>query len=259
MHKIDTLFLHMGPGLNAQIEAKLLSKTFPSVLFWDQPKQDQAIGAFSNIVNAAIAKVKKLAEASKSVRLFAHSFGGHLGVAILKKVPHLINSCVFISTGYSIAEGFYNLLKTMAQEEGTDPELAKTIRSSLSQWRRDCLSLGDVWKIIDLILKDPEFMRHYWAKKRNYVEYLSAASDLSLLHFPTFRFVLNDFLSQAPEKGPLDWKGEILISLGDRDCLIQTDLEIKNWKRIFPKAKTRVLSNCGHFIHFEANKTDYWL
>lgn len=249
----NVLFLHMGPGLNAFPERKLLSASHPQTDFWDQPPIATPEKSFSLLVQAVQEKINRMyIETKKPVRIMAHSFGGHLITHALKAVGDKVSACEFFATGYDLPGGFFKLLKTLLADSKTEDALKSEIQQFLKSGKTHP-SAADIWNYIGLIVKDPSFMRLYWPSEELHKRYLKISSTGPQLDALTFQYVLSDFMNsnwtESPETS--SWSGPITIHLGAKDPLLDVDREANLWKRIYPQSEFRTHFNSGHYVHLE--------
>lgn len=250
------IFLHMGPGFNAQIEKKLLQSTHPNIIYWDQPKISEPSAAFSKLIEATHERIQSLYKKNNNqpVHLVAHSFGGHLAHQLILKFPELIASCDFYSTGYNIPEGFLKLLTNIGNSPDTNADLKNEIQTFLTTYKKTGNPNQDTWSYISLIVKDPAFNKYYWPTGELFQKYVNFASAVEPLDMASFQNILSDFLNSEfhPERPKASkWSGQINIYLGEKDPLINTTSETSIWNKIFPQAKFHILKDSGHFIHLE--------
>src|SRR4051812_40115075 len=98
------LFLHYGPGGNAELERHWYGSEFNNVLFWDQP----TTRVFSDLIQACENKLNEVFELNnKPVVLWAHSFGCDLALQLLKHHGPKIKRCDLISPVADVPEGFF--------------------------------------------------------------------------------------------------------------------------------------------------------
>lgn len=250
---IDTLFLHMGPGLNSSIERKVLADDMPNVLFWDQPPVHSLENAFSVLVASAAVKIEEIYQMSnKPVHILAHSFGGHIVSHLLDIIPSKIGNCHLQSTCYDLVSGFFRLLKTMYEDEQISADLKKQIQIFFAHKKTHQAQSSEFWDYLQLIVQDSDFLRYYWPTIDAYEKYMEVARKASGCDMGTFKYVLGDFLNTLrSDIQPYKGKQKIFIELGGRDPLIDIHLEARLWGSRFPHAKICVLPESGHYIHLE--------
>ncbi len=255
--KTPTLFLHMGPGLHAKTEKIILGSQFTNIHYWDQPlvtpAENQTQG-FSVLVNSAIAEIQKLSSKHRSpIVILAHSFGGHLVRPMLEAAGDQIASCHLVSTGFDLPSGFLKLLKAMHDAPDTDEGLREKLKQFIM---RDFTTyesrMGSFWEMVNLVARDPSYVRHYWPNKDQLQKYTRIASSTPALDFTTFQSVVNDFLNNwFPNIEPYNGTVPIQVYLGGADPLLTIENEINSWKRVYPSCHISVLPDSGHFIHLE--------
>jgi pimeloyl-ACP methyl ester carboxylesterase len=252
MTRKDTLFLHMGPGLNSFVERKLLGSQNPTVDYWDQPAHAENSGhAFDKLVDQTHQRALELAGPQKNpIHIVAHSFGGHIARALAARDPELIKSLRYVSTGYDIPNGFYSLLKTMSQDPSTDA----TLRTEITEFL-----VGrephpqDIWLYAGLITKDPHFMRHYWPATEMYETYTQQAAAGPGMNFGAFQSIMADFLERHFTLDPTSTRVTcpVHIELGGRDPLLNLDHERQLWSKVYPQATFTIHPQSGHYLHIE--------
>lgn len=249
-----SLFLHMGPGLHAEVEKKLLSKKWSHTYFWNQPSIHVAENAFNQLVNSATQKLTELqTEIGQPIQIIAHSFGGHIANKLIQNNSSKISDCIFFNCGYDIPNGFFRLLKVIAQSSITAPDLKKEINSYLKTKSKSAKE--DIWSYIGLISKDPNFNSYYWVDKNKYNRYIELVSKTSALDMLSFQYILNDFLQNHLNLDMIqatNWKGKVEFHFGEKDPLIDLEHEMSIWTKIYPLAKIQTYPESGHFQHLES-------
>lgn len=251
------LFLHMGPGQNAQVEKKLLQQHFKNILFFDQPKTPNKLNAFNDLVESCHEQIKILYKKNndRPVHIMAHSFGGHLANQLLNRCPELIESCDMYSTGYDIPAGFFKLLRTIGESTRTNIHLKNEIIDYIKLTQPNSSNhLTNMWSYIGLIAKDPSYFTYYWPNDKLLQNYLNIAAHTDPIDMLSFQNVLSDFLEtkfNPTNPAICNWTGPMTIYLGDNDPLINIDHETKIWNKIFIQAKIKSVNNSSHFIHLE--------
>ena len=254
MGTYKNIFLHMGPGSNAQVESLLLRDLYPNTLFWDQPAQHTSEDAFKNLVLAAQKEITTLAARNNGpIKVIGHSFGGHILHQLTLLCPEHIASCTLFSTGYDIVEGFYNLLKIIGQSSETTQDLKNRIQEHLVI--NPTPTVQNFWSCISLVAQDPAFFRFYWPQPAQFEKYVKLASSTPPMDMLTFQNVINDFLTnfyspKIPTKS--SWTNPVQIIFGNKDPLLNLEHEVSIWKKIFPQAQIKVQENSGHFTHLES-------
>jgi pimeloyl-ACP methyl ester carboxylesterase len=245
----STLFLHMGPGLNAYVERQLMQDQRPEVYFWDQPPVEGPT-AYEQLIEAAITVVDEMQKAAaKPIHLLAHSFGGHLAKEILYQRPMSVASCDFFSTGFDPAQGFHHLLMKLQHDSQTSVAVKRKMADVLS--RHPSASAENVWEIIAQILEEPDFMRLYWPTVQQYERYKKISSGGPAFQATTFEDVLKGFFRRPARSGPHPWKGPLALFLGAGDPLISVPEDSACWRQLFPGLTLAVVPDSGHYPHLK--------
>ncbi len=246
----STLFLHMGPGLNAGIERKLFSHKNPEVDYWDQPAV-RGPHAYSDLLAETLRRVESLyASGSSPINLVAHSFGGILAAEVLRKIPEKVSSLTLLSTGHDLVKSFYLLLSRLASDSATPADLRKKMETHLRENPEP--TLDPFWSTIGMIVEDPNFMRLYWPTDSHFTEHRKLAEKFPPLDFLTFEATLNSYLripSEIPKR--ISWDGPVTLILGDRDPLLTVGETTRYWRTLFPSLLSKVRPGSGHFVHLE--------
>ncbi|MGE0763535.1 MAG: alpha/beta fold hydrolase [Bdellovibrionales bacterium] len=245
----STLFLHMGPGLNAHVERQVLSAHFPEVHFWDQPAV-LGPGAFDQLVQSALAQVESMYQSTqRPVKLMAHSFGGQLARAIIGRRPELIGDSIFYNAGYCPATAFYRLLRRLGQDAQTPGDLKQDIAAFLKLHPQ--AEINRLWDYVTMVVRDANFMRLYWAKQKHFEHYVALSAGGPTLLFQTFQDVLNDFYLIRRPAQRLAWSGRVRLEMGDQDPLIDVQADASQWGAIFANLHLVVQPDSGHYSHLE--------
>ena len=249
----DTLFLHMGPGYNARMEAKLLGDQLwpPGLWFWDQPPS----ASFAALTQSAEEALNGLyASCQRPVSVVAHSFGVHLGVELLKRCPEQVGNCHFIAPCQNPYAGFRNLAHSLVSADWPPESWRYKAQEFLPRMSDD---LDDFWRLIFLILECPDFMRAYWQHRISYEEYKTIAETVPGIDLPTFQAVLNSFHKTSPssvdasEVNPSLGSRTVSFYLGAHDPLVNAREEAAYWRKIFPRGSFSIFEDSGHFPHLE--------
>lgn len=251
--KKDTLFLHMGPGLNSFAERKLLGPHMKTTHFWDQPAIKTDENSFGILTDAALVEVDKIYSENKApVKLFAHCFGIRIAQQLLLKVPEKISDCRFVNSSFDTSRGFFNLLKVMSKSKEIDPALREKMLHYIKNKPTDYGIKEEIWEYVQLIASEPLYIKYYWPKVNQFNEYAKIAASGPPFDFTTFQVVLNDFLNHHSNQ-ELIFNGphKIVFELGGLNPLLEIEHEISRWRTQFPKAEFLVNPNGGHFMHLE--------
>jgi pimeloyl-ACP methyl ester carboxylesterase len=247
------LFLHGGPGLNAELERQRFGGALP-VHWWDQPCVDEKSSApWAELVDAAVREVESMADRrGRSITLLASSFGAVLACAVVERVPQRI-SHVTVSGGIlDIRAALTRLAARVAIANG-DSELAV-----LGVHATNDTDPASLWTLVGRLFSTPNILDFYWSSaasvQRNAMHELAARG--GLLHAPTFEAVLHDFLSRDHGAPPRPWAGQARILSGRHDPYASED-DAQHWRKVFPLAETAVVDT-GHFPHLEL-PPDKWM
>jgi pimeloyl-ACP methyl ester carboxylesterase len=246
------LFLHMGPGLNAQAENHTFSSRFLDVLFWDQPHQPLKEEAFSRLTQSAQTQIAKLNKASGGpIGLITHSFSGQLALALLEKIdPKMISHCTLICPEFYFENCFANLLQRLVTRPNTSVDFKSEVKEYLK--RLPNLTAVEKFKLgFEIVIKDKEFFKSYWYDEADFLAYVEATKNNSPLDFDSFLNISQDLLTHPNPLQRSSFNGPVQIIMGQQDPLIHLKSELKAWKTVFPQAEIKVLDRCGHFAHFE--------
>lgn len=247
---MKTLFLHWGPGGNAQIERLWFKDQLP-VYWWDQPHVSGE-GSFEKIVESTKSQVEVIFETEKKpVRLLAHSFGGRIAQELCEIIPDKISQITLISCGHDPWMSFFHLAHALSKKNENLPSLAEKMEKTRS--------FEDFWELIGMITHISDFQNCYWTNKEAQKKYASFAANLQLIDFPTFEWVMRGFENKRPALKPSNRTKHIPVKcfLGEGDPLQDTNAESKAWQTIFPQCEVSIMKNSGHFIHFE-NPQESW-
>ncbi len=247
---MTTLFLHMGPGMNAGVERQVLQNSYPNTVFWDQPII-QGENAFVELTNECIEKSKSLYQTfRKPIHLHAHSFGGMLALEMIKKCPEIYASLTLCATGSDPVFGYFQLLKRIVNSNETDPKIKSKAIEFFKTHSEPTLST--LWELIGMIAAEPDFMRLYWTEKNKFSKFKNLTANAPPIHFGAFHDILNSFLKNfdnIPKR--ISWDKPCTLILGDQDPLISVMDTSAFWKTSLPQIEINVRKNSGHFVHIE--------
>ncbi len=249
----SALFLHGGPGLSCGIERLWFEQNL-SINWWDQPQIIRESPApFGELVDAAMVQLHSMGDhTAKPIAIFAHSFGAQIALALIRKVPSLIKSLTILASGPNPLSSVFRLCHHLTELESS-PELEAAIE--IAERRLDSQSFKSM---VLLAATHSAYPSVYFgpnvAARDRYLSLLPQARPLDLV---TFLNVMGDFL-HAPSVRPLEsFHGEVTVVLGSHDPLMHVEETFKDWRRIFPLARTQVISS-GHFIHLEAPRESWY-
>lgn len=243
--KHNTLFIHMGPGLHAKIEAHQFSSKYPHIAFLDQPMN----ASFSELTDWTCDTIKRHAKLCEGkVKLLGHSFGGQLIAAAIPTVGDLVSEIRLLSSAYDSFDCFVNLQNTLDSKNFT----------SLQSWKSK--SLEEKLNIILSISKFPQFSESYWVNLEAKQAYEKISTAYPPLDMNSFVTAFTDYQPLPPKSLKTAWPGKIKIYYSLLDNLIKTFEVVSPWKNIFPKAIFIEVSNIGHYGLFESSQlaTDFF-
>jgi pimeloyl-ACP methyl ester carboxylesterase len=247
----QVLFLHGGPGLSAVLERQRFGSTLP-VIWWDQPHVDADVAApFQRLVDAAERELRRLVDAQEqSVALLANSFGVHLALALIERVPGKIRSLEILCGTLDMQMAFVRLAGRISEVNGDAELKAVSVRAQQSG---DSESL---WALIEKLFTVSNLLDFYWSAnaRAQLDEMKSLAASGSLIHVPTYLAVLRDFLSTGPRTAP-KFDGPVRVFIGRFDPYASPD-DGPLWRAVFPKASVEFVE-AGHFPHLELPAKDW--
>jgi pimeloyl-ACP methyl ester carboxylesterase len=245
----QVLFLHGGPGLSAVLERQRFGDTLP-VQWWDQPHVDADVAApFEWLVDAAMKKLGRLFDAQqKPVVLLANSFGVHLALGLIGRVPEKIESLSVVGGILDMRTAFVRLGLRIS-EVNRDAELdAVSVRA---EERGDSESL---WALIEKLFTVANLLDFSWGPNAQLQlgEMKALAASGSLVHVPTYLAVVRDFLERKPRMPP-KFGGAVQVWIGRFDPYARAD-DAGLWRAVFPQAAVEFVE-AGHFPHLELPAT----
>lgn len=251
------LFLHWGPGSNSAAERAWYGEQLP-IHWWDQPSQFSSDAtAFSELVDAAEAELKRVSdEASGSVSLVAHSFGGQIATELARRSPDRIASISMVCCATHPPAGFIGFARALANELGSG-EQAELLRSSADAAAQE-LKPETFWPLMNAVTTTPGFFPKYWGSTEKMQKYLELTGGPAI-EPAAFMALMNAVLMRGPIQ-QMKGAGEkipVRCFFGRQDPLINSENETKAWKEIFPTATSTILEG-GHFVHLE-NEPSLWM
>lgn len=249
-----TLFLHGGPGLSAGIERLWFGDRLP-IVWWDQPAVPAgAPDPFGQLVAAATARVRALAEESGApVALVAHSFGGRIAYALARAVPELVADITLLGCAAEVFPQFFRLFARMTQLHAS-PALADAIAAAQTH-----LDLRSFEAMVLVAAAHPAYPAVYFGPGSAAAldRFLALLPQVRFLDAPTFLAVLGG-LFDAPALAPAaGFTGEVTLLLGRHDPLLVPEQDIAAWRAAFPRLHARVV-DCGHIVHLELPPPAWW-
>jgi len=254
-----SLFLHWGPGSNAQIERLWYGNDLP-IEWWDQPTQfTNPETAFSEIVAAACTRLESLAAQQGKTRLIAHSFGGQIALQLLIRRPELIKQITLLACGAHPCRSFLHLAEQLLNTKlgSQDPERFKALSESLTLANQQ-LSSASFWPLVQQIAAIPDFMNLYWSDESARLKYVRFATHAQSIDMAAFAAVMQNFLTGDPF--PVGFQSTQTIPVryifGDADPLLDFSEETKFWKEQIPWITFERIA-AGHFIQFEREPNEW--
>lgn len=251
----EALFLHGGPGFNAEVERVWFGDTVP-IHWWSQPivAADDAT-PFDTLVKAAEIELTKLTEASSSMAdVIAHSsFGAQLGLHLAQRQFARIRSLTLLGSTADPLIPFLRLGRALLRLHPSS-ELEQAVMAA--QEGIDDRRFVD---LINAILTVPNFMDHYWALQSSAQRdrHRALAAKAPPLEFGTFMAVMRNIVALRPRADVSAFKGKVAILLGRHDPFLEPAEDDREWRRFFPAADIRELA-CGHQVQFET-PAEVWL
>jgi pimeloyl-ACP methyl ester carboxylesterase len=195
----QVLFLHGGPGLSAALERQRFGNTLP-VHWWDQPHVNAEMAApFERLVDAAIRELEQLFESQgKPVPLLANSFGVHLALALIERVPERVRSLDILGGTLDMRMAFVRLGQRISEVNRDGDLKAVGVRA---QKKGDSESL---WALIGKLFTVGNLLDFYWGPgAEEQCEAMKAlAASGALVHAATFQAALADFIERKPAAPP---------------------------------------------------------
>lgn len=262
MSRVDTLFIHGGPGLNSNPERMVLPRALSikgvSYQFWDEPSllrpqgpPFKADGAYKNWLDA----IHRAVEEYQPRILVGGSFGGRACVDYLKlHSPKLDFKLLFVSPTLDMQRLLLQMMKISAADfSKTDDEKSKRLKAligaSHSFWDT---SMQDG---ITLAWENPSLAPHYFFNKEVLAEWVNAYSD------PTYRIdleaqdtVFRDYKTRKfPNLGKQS-KRPVMVLYGDYDPVFDLNETQAILGEEFDQVEFRQFQSAGHFPHLEHPK-----
>jgi pimeloyl-ACP methyl ester carboxylesterase len=245
------LFLHGGPGLSAELERQRFGNTLP-VHWWDQPHVDADVAApFERLVDAAEKELGRLFDVQKKpVALLSSSFGVHLALALIERVPEKIGSLDILGGTLDMRMAFVRLAQRIS-EVNRDADL-----KAVSVRAEDSGDSESLWALIGKLFTVGNLLDFYWGPgAQEQCERMKAlAASGVLVHAATFQAVLADFLGRKLAAPPT-FSGTVRILIGRFDPYARPG-DAALWEVVFPKASVEFVG-AGHFPHLELPAKDW--
>jgi pimeloyl-ACP methyl ester carboxylesterase len=216
------------------------------VHWWDQPHfEAEQSNAFGSLVNAAIEELRRLHDFErKPVALLANSFGVHLALALIDRVPAMIGHLSIVGGILDLRTALVRLGLHVANQNH-DSSLA-----AASQRARQSTDGASLWDLIDRLFTVTNLLDSYWSStataQRKAMNELAAKG--ALFHLPTYQAVLNDFMTRtAPQS--TQWRGSTNVWIGRNDPYASPS-DGESWQEVLPSASIQFV-DAGHFPHLE--------
>ncbi|WP_233888779.1 alpha/beta fold hydrolase [Paraburkholderia flagellata] len=255
---ISTLFLH-GPGLSSIAERELYGQTLP-IHWWDQPRSVVLfVHPFSALVDAAEDELRALSSASgRPVDLVAHSFGAHVVLRLISRVPENIGRVWLIAPVYDIGGALVRLATRLLEHSPSLAQLLAALqdfmaRSDYSRFARLAAQITSLANFFDV----------YWSARANTrrIWYLNLLARHGIVDTSVFEVILRDLWTETPAFQPPPAVGPghdpVRLVFGREDPLIDIETERAAWIKLFPFAQCIEIP-AGHFVHLEAPASDWW-
>ncbi|MCB9072051.1 MAG: alpha/beta hydrolase [Bdellovibrionaceae bacterium] len=247
-----TLFLHMGPGGNADVERSFFADRYSFVDFWNQPHVKEKDRGFKYLTESVINKIESYYKIQgEPIHVVAHSFSGLLLNEVLRFLDEsLISRITMIATGFYFEDSFICLLRKVVTQKDCHVDLQGQITQFLSTQSRYSRS-ERFWQSVGLIMQYPNFMPLYFSSTAEWEKVANFFMQAGPMELNTFTNVANDLLQTKKEPSISPYKGPVEIYFGETDPLLDLNKNVEAWRQIYPQAQVHSLSSCGHFCHLE--------
>lgn len=249
-----TLFLHGGPGLSAIAERTRLVMPCP-VDWWEQPRAHEGQTApYACLLREAEQKFTSMCAASAApIRLLASSFGCMLARHLAARFPDAISVIVLLAPTFDPQASYRRFAATLL-DTSPSPALHAAYESCKSN-----SATAAFWDLVAAILATPRFSDSYWSvgampARR---QFAALMADSAGFDFPTYRLVLDDFLTTPPPSGPSPYRGPVTVTVGASDPYATLERTRAEVHRYFPQAQLSLV-DAGHFPHLEL-APEFWL
>ncbi|WP_322060989.1 alpha/beta hydrolase [Paraburkholderia sp. J63] len=253
---LSTLFLHGGPGLSSIAERDLYGHTLP-IHWWDQPRSVVLFARpFDALIEAAEDEIRMLADTTgRPVDLIAHSFGAHLALRLVARVPAHVGKLFLLAPVYDIGDAFVRLAtRLLALSPSSEPLLAALeefkATSDYARFARLAVQVTSFANLFELYWSAGSATRQRW--------YLDLLARQSVVDPSAFEVIVRDFWADPlPLLEPVPGIQKVQLVFGREDPLINLATERRIWMQLFPHAQSIELDT-GHFIHLEAPASHWW-
>jgi pimeloyl-ACP methyl ester carboxylesterase len=237
--------------LSAALERQRFGDTLP-VHWWDQPHVDADVTApFERLADAAEKELGRMFAAQEwPVALLANSFGVHVALALIERVPEKIRSVSIVGGVLGLRTAFVRLGRRISEVNRDAGLEAVTVRA---QEKDDSESL---WALIEKLFTVSNLFEFYWgpAAQEQCKSMNALAASGELVHAATFRAVLADFLKRKPAAAQA-FNGAVRVLVGRCDPYASAD-DAGLWRAVFPQAAVEFVE-AGHFPHLELPAKDW--
>jgi len=250
MSESKFLFIHFGPGGNAQVERAWLGAQNSHIEFWDYTPPQNANHSFSELVDTYIQKIES---SHQPLALVGHSFGANVAIAIHQQIPERIISLTLLSPLPKAAPAFLNLGRRIAVLQ--NPSLQNRVSSFESFLKKQSPAsdvLNEMWSLVFEIAQAPNFYSSYWASSSLFEKYAALCSKCKPLDFAVWQKTLSDFVINHEKDQQIKTQVPVRIFLGDKDPYYLWEEKLY-WVHMVGEKNVTILQNCGHHPHLEAN------
>ncbi|WP_167760284.1 alpha/beta fold hydrolase [Paraburkholderia pallida] len=253
---LSTLFLHGGPGLSSIAERDLYGHTLP-IHWWDQPRSVVLFARpFGALVEAAEDEIRMLADTTGGpIDLLAHSFGAHLALRLIARVPAHVGKLWLLAPVYDIGDAFVRLAtRLLTLSPASEPLLAALAEfkatSDYARFARLAVQVTSFANLFELYWGAGANTRRRW--------YLDLLARQNLVDPSAFEVIVRDFWADpVPPLDPVAGAQKVQLVFGREDPLVDLDAERHTWMQLFPHAQYVELDT-GHFVHLEAPASRWW-
>jgi pimeloyl-ACP methyl ester carboxylesterase len=248
---LKSLFLHWGPGCNAEIERRWFGNQ-TLIDFWNQPKVS-APGSFNQIVEAALDRLDELFEQSnKPQHLLAHSFGGRLAYELARLSPQKIQGITLLGSTFDPWMSYLRFAEFLSRFNPTLSELSKKADQTRTP--------EDLFGMFQLCAQIPDFHKYYWSNPEAMAQYNKLANGVDLIDMDMLVSTLGEFVGtpKQPQPVALLKNTPVRLFVGEGDPMANAEEDAKTWSRAFMNCELTVVPHAGHFVHFEAEPS-VWL
>lgn len=235
------LFLHFGPGGNADLERKWLSGYKSKVDFWDQPKN---VSSFKELVHLCAERYK----VGGYHGIIGHSFGCDLALKIAELLSDPQPKLILISPLRDVPKAFVSLAQHLA-DDAVSQERKHQLRLAFEGAQSGVSALDAFTQLAKVIGADPLYYRRFWAQAQMLKAFEEVAAELTPLDMKCWQAVLADVILnyQMALNGK---KAQVYIGSKDPYYGLIRD-EDAYWKN--SGADVSLIENAGHYPHLESD------